>query len=418
MDASRKINQDHCAWRLAAALLCLLALPPVAAGMTLEQAERAALQQQPQLDAIAARVRAAQARAVGAAQLPDPMLTAGVSNLPLDGPERYSLSQDFMTMTTIGLAQEFPRAEKRRLRSASESLSAVELQMELAVLQRSIRRDTALAWLALWSAQHAVQLLDAQIVEAGRERDAATIALRSNQAGQTEVLTATLALELLHDRRDQLQQDATTAQEQLARWTGGNADGTLPDAVPSLAPPVELEQLLAALKEHPELQLARSNIEVRENDVALARADYKPDWRVELMYANRPDFSDMATLQFGIDLPVFPAHRQSAQLASANDELMAVTATHEDHHRMLRADAAAAWRAWSQSVARLQRYDETILPATTARAASATAAYRAGQTPLAGVLDARRGVLEVQLLRLELQTESLRQLIALRYFGA
>ncbi len=201
--------------RVPCALLCLLALPLSAAGMTLEQAEQAALQQQPQIAAIEARIRAAEARAISAAQLPDPMLTAGISNLPLDGEERLSLSRDFMTMSSVGIAQEFPRAEKRRLRSRAETLDAEELQWQLSVTQRSLQRETALAWLSLWAAEQAMLLLDAQIDEASRERDAARIALRSNRATQADALAADVAVELLQDRRDRLAQDAAVAREQL-----------------------------------------------------------------------------------------------------------------------------------------------------------------------------------------------------------
>jgi cobalt-zinc-cadmium efflux system outer membrane protein len=403
--------------RVPCALLCLLALPLSAAGMTLEQAEQAALQQQPQIAAIEARIRAAEARAISAAQLPDPMLTAGVSNLPLDGEERLSLSRDFMTMSSVGIAQDFPRAEKRRLRSRAETLGAEELQWQLGVTQRSIQRETAQAWLSLWATEQATLLLDAQIGEASRERDASNIALRSNRTTQADALTASIAVELLQDRREQLAQDAAVAREQLKRWTGAEVGEALPVAPPALPSPVDLPQLLGALKDHPELKVALVDIAARENEVELARADYKADWRVELMYANRPDFSDMASLQFGIDLPLFSNRRQAPQLSSATDELTAVEAMHQDHHRMLGADTAAAWRSWSQSQTRLRRYDETILPAAQARADAALAAYRSGNSELAAVLDARRAVLDVQLMRLELLTESLRQRIALRYFS-
>ncbi len=192
----------------------------------------------------------------------------------------------------------------------------------------------------------------------------------------------------------------------------------MPDAPPALPSPPGLAQLLGALRDHPELKVAAADIAARENEVALAQADYKADWRVELMYANRPDFSDMASLKFGIDLPLFSNRRQAPQLSSASDELAAVEAMHQDHHRMLSADTAAAWRSWSQSQTRLRRYDETILPAAQARADAALAAYRSGKSELAGVLDARRAALDVQLMRLELLTESLRQRIALRYLSA
>src|SRR5213594_2741353 len=48
-------------------------------------------------------VAAAREMAVAAAQLPDPMLKFGIDNLPINGPDRFSVARDFMTMRRIGV---------------------------------------------------------------------------------------------------------------------------------------------------------------------------------------------------------------------------------------------------------------------------------------------------------------------------
>ena len=55
--------------------------------------------------------------AVSAGQLPDPIATLGVNNLPVNGPDAWSLTRDFMTMTSVGVMQEFTRADKREARA-------------------------------------------------------------------------------------------------------------------------------------------------------------------------------------------------------------------------------------------------------------------------------------------------------------
>src|SRR5438093_1051861 len=56
--------------------------------------------------------------AVAAGHPPDPVLTAGINTLPINGPDRLSVTSDFMTMRAIGLMQEFTRADKRKARAA------------------------------------------------------------------------------------------------------------------------------------------------------------------------------------------------------------------------------------------------------------------------------------------------------------
>ena len=116
---------------------------PDPAPLALEEAERMALSRQPLLDAQRATVRAARERAVAMRQLPDPMLLAGVQNLPVNGEDRYSLSMDPMTMTSIGVMQEFPLPGKRRLRGRAEALMADAGDAKLTALERAVQRDTS-----------------------------------------------------------------------------------------------------------------------------------------------------------------------------------------------------------------------------------------------------------------------------------
>ncbi len=62
-------------------------------------------------------VEAAREMAGPPAELPDPQLFFGVENVPTGGADRWSLTRDGMTMTRVGLMQEFPRAAKRELRA-------------------------------------------------------------------------------------------------------------------------------------------------------------------------------------------------------------------------------------------------------------------------------------------------------------
>ena len=46
----------------------------------------------------------------------DIALKAGVSILPINGEDRFSLTRDFMTMRSVGVMQEFTRGDKRKAR--------------------------------------------------------------------------------------------------------------------------------------------------------------------------------------------------------------------------------------------------------------------------------------------------------------
>lgn len=403
---------------LAAALLPVLAAAgPEPGPLSLAEAERLALSQQPLLEAQCATVRAGRDRAVAMRQLPDPTLLAGVQNLPVNGADRYSLSADAMTMTNFGFMQEFPLPGKRRLRGQAEALMADAGEARLAVLDRGVRRDTAMAWIDVWFPERAVQLAQSMADEAGRERAAAEIAYRAGRAPQADVLAADVEHEILLDRVQRLEQDAAEASERLARWIGQAVTGPVATEVPALPEPPAPEAVLAGLERHPESAQALAEIAAAENGVAQARQGYWPDWRIEAMYGWRPDFDEMVSVQVGLDLPVFTGSRQDREADAARAQLAASEAMHQDHLREMRALAASAYRGWSQASARLKHYDEVIVPRSLARSEAALAAYRAGKAGLGSVLGARRAAFDAALMRLELQMDVLKRLVELRYLN-
>ena len=85
--------------------------------LSLIEAVRLAADDSPAIGARRAAVESATSAIEPAGALPDPQLVAGIDNLPVNGGDAFSPTRDFMTMRKVGVMQEFPRAEKRRLRT-------------------------------------------------------------------------------------------------------------------------------------------------------------------------------------------------------------------------------------------------------------------------------------------------------------
>src|SRR5690242_20234472 len=107
-------------YRLSA--LVALALIPAfgraqGSALTLDQSLQMATQRSASSQAAAAAVQASREIAAKADQLPDPMLKFGVENVPVSGPDKFSLSQDFMTMRRVGIEQQWVSADKRTARA-------------------------------------------------------------------------------------------------------------------------------------------------------------------------------------------------------------------------------------------------------------------------------------------------------------
>ena len=84
--------------------------------LSLDEAVRLSLNDQPILSGHEAVINANERQAVSAAQLPDPKLSGGLKELPVDTSEAFSLRRDNFTEFTVGLSQDLPRADKREFR--------------------------------------------------------------------------------------------------------------------------------------------------------------------------------------------------------------------------------------------------------------------------------------------------------------
>ncbi len=176
--------------------------------LTLVEAQRLAVDRSQQLAAQDASTAAVREQALAAGQLPDPVLKLGIDNLPANGPDRFSVTRDFMTMRRIGLSQEIPRAEKRQLRAERYERDAERIRAQRELTLANVQRDTALAWLDRHYAQAQRQLLLQQVEETRLQVQAADSAFRSNRGSQADVFAARSAVSMLQDRLSQIDRQA------------------------------------------------------------------------------------------------------------------------------------------------------------------------------------------------------------------
>ncbi|HEX3169804.1 MAG TPA: TolC family protein, partial [Burkholderiales bacterium] len=105
------------AWVAAFALTAVVASAHAQNALSLGDAQRIAVERSRQLAAQDASIQAMKEMGAAAGQLPDPVLKLGIDNVPADGPDRFSLTRDFMTMRRIGVMQEITRGDKRKLKT-------------------------------------------------------------------------------------------------------------------------------------------------------------------------------------------------------------------------------------------------------------------------------------------------------------
>jgi outer membrane protein TolC len=377
--------------------------------LTLAEAQRRAVERSGQLAAQASAAASAREMAVAAGQLPDPIATAGINNLPINGPDAWSLTQDFMTMASVGVMQEFTRTEKREARAQRYEVEAQKFAAERSASIASIRRDVAVAWLERYYAESMASVVAEQSRQAQAEIVSAENAYRAGRGSLADVLAAHSALVGLEDRGSEIGRRVGVAKIALARWIGPLAEAPL-GAKPAIdAIDVDPRAVDAELERQPQIAVLSRQQEMAAAEVRLAEANKKSDWSVSLMYSQRgPAYSNMISVNVSVPLQWDQRNRQDRELASKLALLDQARAEREDMLRARAAELRAMIAEWDNDRERLARYEQELLPLASERTQATLAAYRGAKASISDVLLARRNEIDIRVQALQLEADTAR----------
>jgi outer membrane protein TolC len=392
---------------LAAAFTFATAVHAVETPLTLAEAQRRAVVSSRQLAAQDSSAAASRDMAVAANQLPDPVLKAGIDNLPVTGADRYSTGSDFMTMRRVGVMQEITHSDKLQLRADRFELAAQKTLAEKTVAIAGIERDTALAWLDRYYADAMAAVIAEQGEQARLEIQSAQGAYRAGRGSQADIFAARSALAMFDDRASEIQRRVRAANTMLARWIGDIANVLLAEKPATDTIRLDAATLDSQLAHHPEIAVLNKQVEAAEADAKLAKANEKADWSVEVAYQQRgAAYSNMVSIGVSIPLQWDRPNRQNRELSS---KLAIVEQARGERDDMLRAHLAETRNMideWQNDRERVARYERELVPLAGQRTLAAIAAYRGGKAGLTEVLAARRNDIDVRLQALQLAGET------------
>lgn len=392
---------------LAAALLP--AAWAVAAPLSLDQALDLAVQRSLMAGAARAATASAAERARAAGQLPDPMLSVGIDNLPVTGADAFRTNAEDMTMKRIGISQAWVASDKRAAREAVADAMTAREAVQARVAAADARLQTAMAYLDAYYAQEAGRLAALDEAQAREALEVGKARLATIPGNSAEVLGLSGASGVAEDASADLRQQQAAAQAILQRWTG-----TAPEALtsPHVAPVPTQEDYVAR---HPLVVARQRDLDVAREEARVARLDRRPDWTWELSYGQRQGRPDMVSFGVSIPLPVAPSARQDRETAAR----LALVDKAEAELGEARRTAAGEFVAGSGDVRRLQeridRFRDHVVEPLRQRSATTLAAFRANQSSLSMMFEARHAELEAQRRLLELQRDLARAQARLAY---
>lgn len=395
------------------------ALAAPSAPLTLDEALKLAESRSTQLAAQRAAAEASASLATTAGELPDPKLILGVENVPVEGADRWSLTAEGMTMSRVGVMQEFVRGEKRELMATRAQAEARRENALVAMQAADIRKEVAMAWFERLYAERALALVDALLAETDLQIAGTTAQVAAGRMGTADPLMAKGQRAQLADRRLEVERMVRRAEARLARWLGEDAKRS-PAGEPDIAAlPLSVAKLTTDLENHPQLAMFAPMTAAAEAEAKLAALATQPDYSVELSYSARgAAYTNMVSLMVRMDLPVFAGSRQEPAALARMKQAEQARAQAEEARRRYESEVRAALADYDIARARVERNEREIVPLAEERAKATLAAYEGGRAELGAVLESRRMLLESRLMALNVRAEAARAWASLAYLVA
>ena len=394
-----------------------------AAGAALDSLIVRAQSINPTIRAAASRVSAARARVDPSAAWPDPMLMAGIENLPLgkeSSPSAMSgmtssTGPDPMTMRMIGVSQTIPYPGKLSLQRRAAERDVEVSGAALDAARRQVTRDVKDAYYELAFLDQALAIAERNSAVLGNLIKVSETRYEVGTAAQQDVLNARVEATRLGETGADLRAQRLAALARLNALLLRPSETPIEDAViPSrvaraavpdstreihfassalgspvtdspLPPVAELQEM--ALGSSPELREQNALIAAQTTRLELARRSVLPDFDVSLQYGQRPARPDMLTATVSVPLPVFKRSKQDQEVAANQAELAALEAERTRRQAEVRAEVAQLASALERSRTQLALYVRAILPQTRAALASATTSYQVGKVEFLTVLN-------------------------------
>lgn len=377
------------------AVAFLAALPagaqedPLLALLLKEAAER-----NPEVVAAQREADAAANRIEPAAALDDPMLEAGLVNVPS---QSFSLRREDMTMKMIGVSQRLPYPGKRALRKDAARLEADAAAGAAREAQNRAQREVKLAYYDLWLADESLRIAEKNLGVLQQLLSFAESRYTVGQGTQADVLRAQTQRSRMEEERLRLGRERPVLEAELNRAAGrGGSDAAVtPQAPRRRDADLRLEALRATARaQRPQLVAQQRLLERSAAQVELARRDYYPDFDVRFQYGQRDNYQgmrreDLVSITIAINLPVWGEKKRAPRVAEAesgrNQAAAMVQARTNEIDAMLRQQVAAA----GQALRSVRLYEGALLPQSRLAADASLSAYRVGRADFFTLLDSQ-----------------------------
>lgn len=366
--------------------------------LTVDEIERMALAENPEIRVAARRLAVVEAHLPAAGALDDASVMYRGWQVPLRQPWNYNAAQNMFMFS-----QTFPGRGKRDLRTSVAQSDVAEAKAALEAVQLDIRIRVRKAFYDLLRAEDGLRIHDQHVDIARQAVEAARIKYAVGKVPQHDILKAQVSLTRLMEHLIHFDQDAEVARTRLATLLGRDpgapinvrGDYGVSTVLPSAATLQEL-----ALRSRPDLLQAQVVADKSRKEQALAQKSYSPDFTVSAGYMLMPsgsEFRNNYMVEGSINLPWLNRRRHDAEIAEAKAKVSEQDAELAAMRNIAFGQIREAL-VQAQAAQRLAKvYHESLQPQAEATLHSTLIAYENDRTEFLDLIDSQMTVIDLDL---------------------
>ena len=388
--------------------LCLMGisiLPVRADELDLDALIQEAVENNPNLSVLRARLAAFEEKIPQAGALEDPSFRFEVSNVPLSD---FNLSSTPMSGNQFVISQKFSLPGKQRARERSAEFASDSVAWLLRDRELAIANAVKQPFFDLAYATRAIAIMEKNRVLL---QDLVRIARTKYAVGkglQQDVLKAQVSLSALDTELIALRAKKQLAVARLNLVLNRSPQSPLdapPDTIGLSGVPLTVDVLQAQADEaHPSLKAMDQSILMWQAEVEVARRNLWPDMTVSLGYrqrvfaANDPvKGSDFISVGVGIPLPVFGGRKQRRQIAEARANMREVEAQKAAERQQIHYEIQRLIIEVGQHRESAELFRTAMLPQAEQSLASALSGYRVDKVDFLTLLNNQMTLLNFEI---------------------
>ena len=403
-------------------LLCFLSVPGFLNGQSLDSLTSHAVKVSPKLKMLQAKTEAAANRIEQNSNLPDPTLTLGLANLPVN---TFSFTQEPMTGKVVGLSQGIPFPGKLGATAEVASKDVDIIKQEYDDARNEIIKNVRQSYYELSYIRKAISIEK----ESKKLLDDIANVVRTkyevSTASQQNLLKVELELTNISDKIEDLKsQEASITADLNALLLLPPDNVIVTEKIPDISfrkfTVEELDSLAVQKRAYLKgFRLAREKAALQEN---LAKYERYPNFNLSVQYAQRDEIAktntpltDFFSVMVGISLPLNYGGKITAKI----QETESMQEMYAQQYALAQQVLA---RNFGSSIAKLNSLQERIklikeaeYPQAQQTFNSALSSYQTGQIDFINVIDSQSKLYQVETNLYRLETNYLKEIAGLEF---